>query len=206
MPIRHRQAVGEVPVQFARLQIERARLQIPLIDPRDRRHLGVITGGKNLIRGLKIGIAQHRLDDGGAGRAQQSDDPRPRDAGEKRTVRGRREDNAIFRHEDIGGGELGNVAEHVAQQTIVEAAPARFDKRATSGLSHIALADSLTRAQCRSRSGATPSNARARSNTEVQSHAAWVRGPMIGTLPSCQSSSKNVTVLVQATGRRIELR
>src|SRR5438876_7569749 len=48
-----------------------------------------------------------------------------------------------------------------------------------------------------SRSGVTPSNARAPSNTIEQSQAAWVRGPMIGTLPSCQSPSKNVQVLDQ---------
>src|ERR1700749_2175690 len=59
------------------------------------------------------------------------------------------------------------------------------------------------RAQCRSRSGVTPSKARPPSNTEVPSQAAWVRGPMIGTLPSCQSSSKNVRVFDQLTGRNI---
>src|SRR3954468_10355490 len=44
----------------------------------------------------------------------------------------------------------------------------------------------------RSRSGATPSNARAPSNTTEPSHAACVRGPMIGTLPSCHLPSKKV--------------
>src|SRR6202451_930767 len=75
---------------------------------------------------------------------------------------------------------------------------------ATSGFKHMLLADSLTRAQWRSRSGVVPSNARAPSNTDVHNHAAWVRGPMIGTLPSCQSSSKKVNVCDQATGRLIE--
>jgi hypothetical protein len=32
------------------------------------------------------------------------------------------------------------------------------------------------------------------SNTDVHSHAAWVRKPMIGTLPSCHSFSKKVMV------------
>ena len=40
----------------------------------------------------------------------------------------------------------------------------------------MALADLLTRAQCRSRSGVTPSKARAPSKTEVPSQAPWVRG------------------------------
>ena len=66
------------------------------------------------------------------------------------------------------------------------------------------LADSFTRAQCRSMSGATPSKARAPSNTDVQSQAACVRTPMIGTLPSCQSPSKNVTVFDQLMVRLIE--
>ena len=65
------------------------------------------------------------------------------------------------------------------------------------GLSAMVLADALTRAQCRSRSGATPSKARAPSNTMEPSQLAWLRTPMIGTLPSCQSPSKNVQVFDQ---------
>ena len=61
------------------------------------------------------------------------------------------------------------------------------------------------RAQCKSTSGAVPSKARAPSNTDVQSHAACVRTPMIGTLPSCQAFSKKVRVFDQVTGRLIEL-
>src|SRR5437660_10544782 len=67
----------------------------------------------------------------------------------------------------------------------------------TVGLRKSFAAESLTRAQWSSRSGVTPSNARAPSNTIEQSQAAWVRGPMIGTLPSCHSPSKNVQVLDQ---------
>ena len=36
----------------------------------------------------------------------------------------------------------------------------------------------------------TPSKARAPSNTVDPSHAPWVRGPIIRTLPGCQASSK----------------
>src|SRR6202035_1159838 len=70
----------------------------------------------------------------------------------------------------------------------------------TTGLRRKLSADWLTRAQCRSRSGATPSNARAPSNTVEPSHAACVRGPMIGTLPSCQAPSKKVQVCEKLTG------
>ena len=33
-----------------------------------------------------------------------------------------------------------------------------------------------------------------------RTHAAWVRGPMIGTLPSCQAPSKKVQVWEKLTG------
>ena len=62
------------------------------------------------------------------------------------------------------------------------------------GLRYMVLAEALTRAQCRSRSGATPSNTRAPSNTEEPSQIACVRAPHIGTLPSCQSPSIKVQV------------
>src|SRR5258708_11734181 len=67
----------------------------------------------------------------------------------------------------------------------------------TTGLRNSFFAELLARAQCSSRSGHTPSNARAPSKTTEQSHAAWVRGPMIGTLPSCHFSWKKVQVLDQ---------
>src|SRR6185437_16217468 len=70
----------------------------------------------------------------------------------------------------------------------------------TTGFNLKLMADWLTLAQCRSRSGATPSNARAPSNTVEPSHAACVRGPMIGTLPSCQPPSKKVQVCEKLTG------
>src|SRR6266403_512357 len=67
----------------------------------------------------------------------------------------------------------------------------------TVGFRNNFRAESLTLAQWSSRSGVTPSNARAPSKTMEQSQAACVRGPMIGTFPSCQSPSKNVQVLDQ---------
>src|SRR3982074_3167184 len=69
------------------------------------------------------------------------------------------------------------------------------DSVETVGLRNSFFAESFTRAQCSSRSGVTPSKARAPSNTTEQSQAACVRGPHIRTLPSCQASSKNVHVL-----------
>src|SRR6185312_1088312 len=65
------------------------------------------------------------------------------------------------------------------------------------GLRYMVLAEALTRVQCRSRSGATPSKTRAPSNTEEPSQMACVRAPHSGTLPSCHLPSKNVQVADQ---------
>src|SRR5262245_8691360 len=68
----------------------------------------------------------------------------------------------------------------------------------TPALRCMVLAEALTRAQCRSRSGATPSNTRAPSNTEEPSQIAWVRTFNRGTFPSCNLPSKNVQVCDQS--------
>src|SRR5262245_18576899 len=62
------------------------------------------------------------------------------------------------------------------------------------GLRPRARADALRRSQWRSRSGVTPSKARAPSKTEDPSQNACVRGPATSTLPSCQSPSSHVQV------------
>src|SRR5215216_5753125 len=74
----------------------------------------------------------------------------------------------------------------------------------TTGFRNRALAESFTRAQWRSRSGVTPSNARAPSNTDEPSHAAWVRAPISGILPSCQSPAKKVQVFDGAGARAMQ--
>src|SRR5208283_3974819 len=66
------------------------------------------------------------------------------------------------------------------------------------GFSHIVRAERLSRAQCLSRSGVTPSKARAPSNTLEASQKAWLRGPRIGRLPSNHSSSRKVKVCDQS--------
>ena len=60
------------------------------------------------------------------------------------------------------------------------------------------VAERLSRAQCLSRSGVTPSKARAPSNTLEPSQKAWVRAPTIGALPSSHSPSRKVKVCDQA--------
>src|SRR3712207_9015898 len=54
------------------------------------------------------------------------------------------------------------------------------------GLRPMVRAERFTRSQCRSRSGATPSNTRAPSKTDDPSQDTWERGPIRGGLPSCQ--------------------
>src|SRR5271163_4544354 len=65
------------------------------------------------------------------------------------------------------------------------------------GFNHIVFAELLRRARCRSRSGVTPSKARAPSNTLEPSQKACVRAPIKGWLPSSHSPSRNVKVCDQ---------
>ena len=65
---------------------------------------------------------------------------------------------------------------------------------ATTGSRPKAVAERFTRAQCASKSGKRPPMRRAPSKTVEASHAPWVRGPMMATLPSCHSPSKKVQV------------
>src|SRR5665213_279137 len=79
--------------------------------------------------------------------------------------------------------------------------PSRVSPAQVSGVTIgnrcMALAEALTRAQCKSRSGVTPSKVRAPSNTEDENSAACERVPMIGILPSRQSPSWKVQVFDQ---------
>ena len=48
-------AVGIVPVEVARLAVERPRLERAVVDAGDRHHLGVVAGGEDLVRVWKSG-------------------------------------------------------------------------------------------------------------------------------------------------------
>src|SRR3984957_18112664 len=122
-------AVGKVPVQIPGPAVERARLQRAVVDPDNRRDLGEIAAGKDLVGAEKINVAQGGFDNGDAIAAQQIDHPLPRDAVEERAVRHRRIDHAILRHEHVCVSELGDIAEQVEQQAIVEARRLRFHQR-----------------------------------------------------------------------------
>ena len=59
----------------------------------------------------------------------------------------------------------------------------------TGGVSPMVRAEAISRSQWRSMSGVTPSKARAPSNTIEDIQEAWVIGPRMGGLPSCQAPS-----------------
>ena len=63
--------------------------------------------------------------------AQQTDHSLARDPGKKGSIRDRRKDNTILSHEDVGGGQFGYIAQHVANDRIVEAPGVGLEKRAS---------------------------------------------------------------------------
>src|SRR5580704_5072930 len=88
-------------------------------------------------------------------------------------------------------------AASLSKRLIPSRASLTHSSTGTEGFKKSFFAESLTRAQWRSRSGVTPSKALAPSNTIEQSQAACVRGPMMPMLPSCQSFLKYVHVFDQ---------
>src|SRR5256885_12356917 len=109
-------AVCEVPVELACLAIQWTRLQRALVDADDRHQLRIVAGGEDLIRVLEIRIAKRAFDNWHACIAQQLDGAMTRDTAEERAVRGRSIDHPVLGEEDIRGGKLGDIAEHVAEQ------------------------------------------------------------------------------------------
>src|SRR3954463_9198659 len=89
-------AMGEVPIELARLAIERPRLQRALSDPDHRQQLAVVAGREDLVSILEIGIAQRRLDHAHARITQELDGAIARDAGKERSVGGGRVDHPVL--------------------------------------------------------------------------------------------------------------
>jgi hypothetical protein len=77
-------------------QLERT---VANVGKRDR--VGVVSRGEDLIGGLEIMIRKRRLDDRGAGLAQQANDPLAGDAVGEVSIGGWREYHAIFCHENV---------------------------------------------------------------------------------------------------------
>src|SRR5580700_5706425 len=110
----------ERPVEFACFLVESSWCHTALVDPCDRRYLGEIAGGKNLIGVFKVGVSQCLFDHGDAFASQERNHALPRDAVEKSAVRLGGVDLAIFCHKHVRGPCLGDIAEHVAHQAILE--------------------------------------------------------------------------------------
>src|ERR1700677_256520 len=132
--------MGERPVEFPGLGVERAKLQSTVADASDGDYFGVVSSRENLVGLLEVLISESLLNQLNAGCTQESHYPLARDAGEKCSVRDGGKHDAVFCQEDIGGGEFGDVAQHVADDGVVEASSLGFEQGArivgikTSGL------------------------------------------------------------------------
>src|ERR1700733_725438 len=120
----------ERPIKFSSLGVQRAEGESAVADASRRNHLGIVSTRENLVRLFKILIGESFLHHRYATLAQQPDYPLAGDAGKKCSVGNRREYNAVLRHENIRGGQFGDVAQHIADNRIIEAARLRFKKRA----------------------------------------------------------------------------
>src|SRR5262245_63414417 len=107
-----------VPIELARLAIERPWLQRTFIDTNGRQHLGIIARRKNFVGVLNVTIAQRGLNHADAGLAQELDHPLTGNSVEKSSVRRRCKHEPVLCDENIGSRELGHIAEKVEHDTI----------------------------------------------------------------------------------------
>src|SRR5271163_4133379 len=121
--------MGECPIELSSLGVDWTERKNAIANPGRWNHLGIVSGRENLICFLEILVGESLFDDIYAILAQQSDDSLTGNASQKGSIGNRREHDPILRHEDIRGGEFGDIAEHIAHNGIVEAARLRFKKR-----------------------------------------------------------------------------
>ena len=105
-------------------------MEISGVDAGDGLDFAVIAGGENLVGAEKFAVGQGGLVDAMAGCFEERNRPLAGDPVQEGAVRGRCSDDAVLHHKDIGGGELGDIAKHVGEQAIVEAAGACFEQSA----------------------------------------------------------------------------
>src|SRR6266704_5800992 len=122
-----RLGMGELPIKFASLRIQWTRRNDTTADPADRNHFRIVSAGKDFIRFLKVLIGKGFLDHRHVGITQQPDHPLPGNAREKRPVWYGCKHHAVPSHEDVGGGQLSNIAQHVAHHSIVKTASVRLE-------------------------------------------------------------------------------
>src|SRR5262245_66641774 len=119
-----------VPIDLARLAIERPWLQRASVDTNDRHHLGIIARRKNFVGVLDVTIAQRGLDHGNASLSQELDHPLTGNSVEKCSVRRSGKHYPVLRDKNVGSGELRHIAEKVEHDTISITARIRPKQRA----------------------------------------------------------------------------
>src|SRR5947208_9205146 len=130
----------ELPIEFPGLCVNWAELKRMIANPGHWNDFGIVSRRENLICLLKILISKGLLDYCHTAFAQKSNHPLASNARQKCTIRRRCKHYAILGYKDVRSRELGHIAQHVANDRIIEAAGVRLEKRAsvvgieTSGL------------------------------------------------------------------------
>ncbi len=101
--------MGERPVQFSSLLIERPKLERAILDSRHRNDFGIVSGREDFISLQEILVSQGLLYHLHAGFAQQPDHSLASNARQKRPVRYRGKNHAVFRHKDVRSCEFRDV-------------------------------------------------------------------------------------------------
>ena len=123
--------MGERPIEFPGLRVERPYWNRASVDLRYRCDFGVITGREYFIGSFKIAVLESVLDDCDAAPAQEADNALTCDARKKRSIHNWSKNNVIFCHKDIGGRKLGDIAKHVQHNGVVEAPCMNVEQRAS---------------------------------------------------------------------------
>src|SRR3984957_10096655 len=117
------------PIEFPGLSVDGTEGKSAIADASRRNHFRVVPGRENLICFLEVLIGECLLYYGDAAIAQKADHPLSCNASEESAIEKRSKHDSIFRHENIRSSELGDVAQHIAHDSVVEAAGLRFKKR-----------------------------------------------------------------------------
>ena len=123
----------ELPIKFPAFGVQGTEWKCAIVDAGHWNYFGIVSRGEYLVRFFEILICERFLDDRYTGTPQQPDDALASDACEESSVRDGREYYAVFRHEYIRGGELGDIAQHIAHNRVVETSSVHFKKRARIG-------------------------------------------------------------------------
>src|SRR5580698_8109813 len=116
------------PVKFSCLRVQRTEGEWAIVDSSHGDNLRVISRREYFIRCLKALVGQSLLNHRHAVIAQQADDSLTSNAGQKSSIRDGCVNHAILGHENVRGSQLGDVAQHVANDRVVETAGLHLEK------------------------------------------------------------------------------